>query len=73
MLTKIKCPKCNTEGTFSISDPVYEGPYKCWKCHELFKIRMEHNALKFMEAMAPEELAKFEQVQALKNKFRRPQ
>jgi DNA-directed RNA polymerase subunit RPC12/RpoP len=73
MLTKIKCPKCNTEGTFSIADPVYEGPYKCWKCRELFKIRMEHNVLKFVEPMSGDELAKFEQVQTLKNKFKRPQ
>jgi hypothetical protein len=49
MLTKIKCPKCNTEGTFSLSDALYEGPYRCWKCKELFKIRMEHNVLKSCE------------------------
>ena len=72
MLTKIKCPKCNIEGTFSIADPVFDGPYKCWKCKELFHIRMEKGILKSIEAMSGEELAQFEQAQAIRNKFRRP-
>jgi phage FluMu protein Com len=71
MLTKIKCPKCNTEGTFSISDAVFDGPYKCWKCKEFFHIRMERGALKDIQPMSGEELAQFEQAEALKNKFRR--
>lgn len=72
MLTKIKCPKCNIEGTFSLVDPVFDGPYKCWKCKELFHIRMEHGALKSIEPMSGDELARFEQAQALRNKFRKP-
>ena len=60
MLTKIKCPKCNTEGTFSISDPVYDGPYRCWKCRELLKIRMEHGSLISVQQMDPQEMAKLE-------------
>ena len=71
MLTKIKCPKCNIEGTFSLSDPVFDGPYKCWKCKELFHVRIERNVLKSCEPMEGEELAKFEQIQAIKNKFRK--
>ena len=72
MLTKIKCPKCNTEGTFSLSDPIFDGPYKCWKCKELFSIRMEHGVLKNIEPMSGEDLAKFEEIQKIKDKFRRP-
>jgi phage FluMu protein Com len=72
MLTKIKCPKCNTEGTFSIADPIFDGPYKCWKCKEMFHIRMEHGALKNIVPMSADELSKFEQVEAIKNKFKRP-
>ena len=70
MLNKIKCPKCNTEGTFSLSDAVYEGPYRCWKCHALFKIRMEHNSLVSCEAIDPNEEAKLEEIRAMKDKFR---
>jgi hypothetical protein len=71
MLTKIKCPKCNTEGTFTLSDPFYEGPYKCWKCRELFKIVMDHNVLKSCEPMDPNEQAKMAEIEAMKNRFRR--
>lgn len=71
MLTKIICPKCKTEGTFSLSDPLYEGPYRCWKCKEFFKIRMENNVLKYCEPIDPEEMAKLEELQAMRNKFRR--
>jgi hypothetical protein len=71
MLTKIKCPKCNVEGTISLIDPVYDGPYKCWKCRELFRIRLENGSLKQIEPLDPEQLAKFEQIQAMKNKFRK--
>ena len=71
MLTKIKCPKCTVEGTISLIDPVYEGPYKCWKCRELFRIRLESGVLKEIEPLDPEALAKFEQIQAMKNKFRK--
>ena len=71
MLTKIKCPKCNTDGTFSLSDPIFDGPYKCWKCRELFHVRIEHNVLKSCEPMSGDELEQFQQAEALKNKFRR--
>jgi len=72
MLTKIKCPKCNTEGSISLLDPLYDGPYKCWKCRELLRIRLENGILKEIEPISPEELAKYEQIQAMKNKFKRP-
>jgi hypothetical protein len=71
MLTKIKCSKCNAENTFSLSDPMYVGPFKCYKCHAVYKIRMEHNSLVSCEPMDPNELAKIEEQEALRNKFRR--
>jgi hypothetical protein len=70
MLTKIKCPKCAVDNTFSLSDPMYEGPFRCYKCHELYKIRMEHNVLKSCEPIDPNEAAKLEEIRAMKDKFR---
>jgi phage FluMu protein Com len=69
MLTKIKCPKCNTEGTFSISDAVYDGPYKCWKCRELLKIRMENGQLISVMPLDANEAAKLEEIRMMKEKF----
>ena len=70
MLTTIKCPKCNTEGKFSLSDAVYDGPYRCWKCKELFRIRMENHVLVSCEPLDPNEEAKLEEIRAIKDKFR---
>ena len=70
MLTKIVCPTCKTEGTFSISDPHFDGPYKCWKCKALLRLSMDHGVVKSVVPMAEEELKQYEEAQALKNKFR---
>jgi len=71
MLTKVKCPKCGTEGTFSISDPVYDGPYKCWSCKEMFRVRIENKVLKEIAPMSIDQLAKFQEIENLRNKFKR--
>ncbi len=71
MLVKIKCTKCGTEGSLSLSDPSYQGPYRCWKCRELFTIRMENNELKSCEPLSQEEFDKQQEIEALKAKFKR--
>ncbi len=72
MLTKIVCPNCKTAGTFSLSDPYFDGPYKCWKCKSLLRLQMDHGAVKSVVAMSEDELKQYEAAQAIKNKFRRP-
>jgi len=71
MMVKIKCAKCGTEGSLSLSDPSYQGPYRCWKCRELFTIRMENNELKSCEPLSQEEFEKQQEIEALKAKFKR--
>ncbi len=70
MLVNITCPKCNTNGGFSITDPYYIGPYKCWKCRAILKINLENNRLVSCEAMDAAELARFEQEQEAKKRTR---
>ena len=53
MLTKIKCSKCGADNTFSLSDPMYVGPFKCYKCHTVYKITLEHNVLKSCDPLDP--------------------
>ena len=57
----IKCPKCGTDSKLSLIQPVYVGPHKCWKCRELFNIRIENKVVKSCEPMTPEELQKHQQ------------
>jgi len=71
MLAKIRCPQCDTDGTFSLADLVYEGPYRCWKCRGLFSIRIENNELKSCEAITEEEFNRLMEVQALRAKYRK--
>ena len=71
MIVKIKCPKCETEGSLSLSDPLYQGPYRCWKCRELFTIKMENNELKSCKPLSQEEFEKQQEIESLRAKFKR--
>ncbi len=71
MLIKIKCSKCGTEGSLSLVESNYQGPYRCWKCRELFSIKLENNELKSCQPLSQEEFEKQQEIEALKAKFKR--
>ena len=71
MMIKVKCLKCGTEGSLSLAQPVYQGPYRCWKCRELFTIKIADNELKSCEPLSQEEFDKQQEIEALKDKFQR--
>ncbi|MFC1920907.1 hypothetical protein ACFLYQ_04195 [Chloroflexota bacterium] len=69
MIIKIKCPKCEIEGSFSLADNSYEGPYRCWKCKEMFSIKLHNNELLSCEPLSQEEFEKQQEIEALKKKI----
>ena len=71
MLFKIKCPECAIEGTITLTDTSYEGPYKCWKCRQLFAIKLKNGGMQSCEPLSQEEFDKLQEIEALKNKYRR--
>ena len=71
MLFKIKCPECAVEGTMSLVESSYEGPYKCWKCRALFTVSLENGDLKSWEPLSEEEFQRQQEIKALKDKFKR--
>ena len=73
MIIEIKCLKCNTEGSISFVESSYKGPYRCWKCRELFTIRMENNHLVSCEPFSQEEFDRQQEIEALKAKFKQHQ
>jgi hypothetical protein len=84
MMITIKCPSCGTVGSQSLLEPNYRGPYRCWKCRELFLIRIENNQvtswepinearLKELQEEHQQEEEQRRQIEELKAKFRRPQ
>jgi hypothetical protein len=69
VIFKIGCPECKTEGSFSLADSVYQGPYRCWKCRALYTILIEDGELKSCEALTQEEFEKQQEIEALKRRF----
>jgi len=78
LLIKFKCPKCNSDNNYSLADSNYQGPYRCWKCRELFMISIEDTKLKSCEPITQEEFDRQQEesdrqkeIEALKAKFRK--
>ncbi len=71
MLVNIKCPECQTEGTMSLVESSYEGPYRCWRCRALFTIELKDNKLRSCEPLGEDELQKQQEMKAIQDKLKR--
>ncbi len=71
MMLKIKCPKCGIEGSLSLVESNYEGPYRCWKCRENFAIKIKNDKVKSCQPLSQEEFDKLQEIAAMKAKFKR--
>jgi len=60
----IKCPSCGTKATISLVESVYSGPYRCWKCRGLFRVRIEDEELQAYEPLSEEEFEKEQQMES---------
>lgn len=70
-LMTIKCPSCAKDGTISFLEKDYEGPYRCWKCHALFSIKIRDRRLVSSEPLSEEELKRQQEAESLRAKFKR--
>ena len=71
MQAKIICPRCNSESTMFLVKTSYKGPYRCWKCRQLFTIKLKNGELKSCEPLAQEEFDKQQQAKVAKAKRRK--
>ena len=78
LLIKFNCPKCDIDNSYSLADSNYQGPYRCWKCRELFTVNIEDGKLKSCEPITQEELDRQreetdrqKEIDALKAKFKK--
>jgi hypothetical protein len=71
MLMKIKCPSCQSEGTISLLENDFTGPYRCWKCRALYTINIHNNKILSCEPLSEEALQKIKELEELKKKFSR--
>lgn len=67
---KIVCSKCGAEGYFSLRDPSFSGPYKCWKCKEYFTLIIQNNSVQSLQPFTPEQLQKQMEYETMKAKMR---
>ena len=58
MMITIKCPKCGVDGKMSLVDPNYNGAYKCWRCRELFTLKIQNDEVTSCEPLSQEEYDK---------------
>lgn len=72
-MIEIECPDCESIGKMSLAQTLYEGPYRCWKCRELFVITIEGNKVKSWKPLTEEEFQKMQEAEALKAKFKKGQ
>jgi hypothetical protein len=71
MAIKIKCPSCQNEGTISLLNQEFSGPYRCWKCRSLYTISIFEGEVVAIEPLTEEALEKLKQLEELKKKFMR--
>lgn len=71
MMLKIECPKCDVEGSLSLIEPSYRGPYKCWKCRALFTLNIENNVVKSCKPLSEAEFERKQKIESLKTKLKR--
>lgn len=71
MLITITCPDCGVDGKISLCEPDYEGPYKCWKCRNLYRVTIVNDKLTECDTLSEEEFEKERQLLNLKNKFKK--
>ena len=68
---KIKCPACQIEGSMSLLESTYNGPYRCWKCRALFTVEIKNNELASYKPLSEEELKKQQEMKELQDKFKK--
>lgn len=60
----IQCPGCGAETSLSLGESTYEGPFRCWKCRGLFRVRIVDEELQAYEPLSEEELEKEQQMES---------
>ena len=71
MMIKIACHDCGVEGSISLLEANYQGPYKCWKCRALFNINLVNNEVKSCQSLSQEEFDQLIAVHNLRKKYKK--
>ena len=69
MMIEITCPGCEAVGKMSLAQMIYEGPYRCWKCRNLFTIVIANNKLQSCKPLSEEDFKKWQEEQEAKKRL----
>jgi endogenous inhibitor of DNA gyrase (YacG/DUF329 family) len=70
MLFTVNCPGCNTVSTMSLLSADYEGPFSCWKCHKLYRIKVTNGDLVSSKELTKEEIEKMREIEGMQSNSR---
>ena len=60
----IQCAGCGAETRMSLIEATYNGPFRCWKCRALFRIRIEDEELQSCKPLSEEEFEEERQTES---------
>jgi transposase-like protein len=66
MMLKIKCPSCGSDSSMSLLNSTYEMPFRCWKCHEYFTLKVENDVIQSLTKLTPEDYQKIKATEDLR-------
>jgi hypothetical protein len=58
MQVTIKCPSCSTDSSFFLAKTNFQGPFRCWKCSELFTMKIRNGEVQALEPLTKEDFEK---------------
>jgi hypothetical protein len=68
MQINVKCPACSSDSSFFIAKPVFQGPFRCWKCKALFTLKAKNGEIKLLEPLTQEDFDKAKAAKEAKKK-----
>jgi hypothetical protein len=58
MQVTIKCPSCGTDSTFFLAKTSFKGPFRCWKCSNLYTMKIRNNEVEKLDPLSKEDFDK---------------
>ncbi len=62
-MIEIRCPNCDSIGKISFSQRIYRGPYRCWKCRNIFALEVKNDILKSIKPISKDEFERWQEQQ----------
>jgi hypothetical protein len=58
MKIDVKCPNCKADSAFFVVKSIFQGPFRCWKCKELFTLKVNDGEILLFEPLSKDDFEK---------------